>query len=596
MARHSFVCRSSVTSFSIQPLFTSALLFSSLFISFFASTSACQEPLALVVSSHSGELQERALTYHYDVVIYGGTAAGLFAAVQCVRMNKTVAIVTPESTIGGLTSSGLGWTDSKNGNAIGGIAREFYQRIYTHYLLASAWVAETRQGYLNRRVSAQPGAAIDTSKKVQWTFEPKVAESTFEDWMKTAKIPIYRNESIVRSVGGVKKNGTIIQSFTTQSGKIFAGSMFIDAGYEGDLMAAANVSFWVGRDSRTAYNESLAGVMVVNNTVYAGIDPFVRKGNSSSGLLPGIEQVLPNPLPASFNGLSDGLRMQTFNYRLCLTKAVSNQVAFPKPSNYNEADFELLIRYHEAGNTGLFTIDPMPNNKTDSNSSGYVSFDFVGGNFNYTTSTTYSEANYVDRATIIQKHKYYQQGTLWTLANHPRIPVSTRNATAQWGLAKDEFTKNSNWPYQLYVREARRMKGNYTLTQQNVQAPTNFTHDTIAGMGSYSIDSHVVRRIVSNKTIYDEGRFYVFDSTPYPIPYGSLIPLRTEATNFINPVTVSASHVAFGSVRMEPTYMILGQTAATAAIMAIQQKVAVQDIDRSLLTARLKADKQVLSF
>jgi hypothetical protein len=509
-------------------------------------------------------------------------------------MNRTVAIVCPETHLGGLTTSGLGWTDSKNGNAIGGIARDFYRRIYLYYDSASSWTKESREAYIRMEVTAQPGPAIDTRRRVQWVFEPHVAERVINTWIKQARIPVYRNEWLIRDGRGVVKNGSTIASINTHSGKSFTASMFIDAGYEGDLMAAAGIPYDVGRDSRSSYNEPLAGVLLENTTSYIGISPYVEKNSSSSGLISGIEQTIESPLPINFNGAADSLRLQSFNFRLCLTQDNGNKVPFSAPTGYNAAEFELLVRYYEAGHTSTFANAAMPNKKTDSNSAGLVGFDWVGGNFNYTTGITFSEASYEERAEMVHRHMQYQQGLLWTMSNNSRIPVLVRNWVNKWGLSKDEFEGNGNWPYQLYVREARRMKGMYTLSQQDIQHPVGFPSDTVIGLGSYSIDSHVVRRLVVDDQIYNEGGFYVTNPNPYPIPYGSIIPHRVKATNLLNPITVSASHVAFGSVRMEPTYMILGQSAATAAVLAIEEGMAVQDVDRSALTARLIQDKQVL--
>lgn len=540
------------------------------------------------------DLQARATSFKHDVVIYGGTVAALSAAVQCVRMNKTVAVVSPDTHLGGLTSSGLGWTDAKTSQVIGGITREFYGRIYNYYNSDSKWIQESRQAYINRGVYAQPGPAIDTAKTLQWTFEPKAAEWVIENWFSTGKIPVYKGEQIVRTGGGVVKKGNAITSIVTLSGKTFSGSAFIDTTYEGDLMAAAGVPYTVGRDKSSHYDESLNGMALDNSPVYKGIDPYVVKGDPRSGLLNGVEEAF-SQLPASFNGTEDHSRLQSFNFRLTLTNNETNKVPFPKPAGYDVKDFELLLRYHEAGRTGTFTTQAMPNKKTDSNSNGQVSFDFYGGSYNVTANTTYSESSYQDRAAIIQQHRYYQQGLLWTLANNDRIPQATRNSVSTWGLSKDEYASNGNWPYQIYVREARRMNGQYTITQKDVQQPSGFLNEAIIGMGSYSLDSHTVRRVVVNGQIYNEGGFYV-TAKPWQIPYGSIIPSKGSVTNLLNPVTVSASHVAFGSLRMEPTYMILGQSAGTAACMAISSGVAVQDIDRSALATRLKADKQVVAL
>ncbi|PRP87879.1 hypothetical protein PROFUN_02616 [Planoprotostelium fungivorum] len=532
-------------------------------------------------------------SYQYDVVIYGTTPAAITAAIQITRMGKTVAIVGPETHIGGLTTSGLGWTDCKNSKAIGGIARQFYQKIYYYYLNNSTWTSENRSHYIARRIGAQPGPAIDEKNGVQWTFEPKVAEKVFETWMKAGKIPIYRGEYLNRKKGATIVQNNTIQSFTTLSGKTFQASVFIDAGYEGDLMAAAGISYRVGRDSADDYQEPLAGKRVTIDDGYKGVDPYVIKGNVTSGLLFGIETVVNLTSPNHFTGSADPVRLQSFNFRLSLTQFKNNSIPFTRPSGYDATRYELLLRYLEAGLKSDFTTQLMPNGKTDSNSQGRISFDLLGGNYDWKKGTSYSEASYDKRKEMYDHHRDWQSGLLYTLSNDERVPASLRKRISSWGYARDEFIDNDHWPYQLYVREARRMNGEFNLIQHDAQHPHHYSNDTTIGLASYSLDSHVVRRVVVDGHIYDEGGFY-FNNPTFPIPYGCMLPVSSEITNFLNPVTLSASHVAFGSVRMEPTYMILGQAAGTAAVHAIEEGKGVQSIDRQKLYDRLKKDGQSL--
>ncbi|KAI9707938.1 MAG: hypothetical protein M1820_004357 [Bogoriella megaspora] len=556
-------------------------------------------PRGSLDSSLSSHIEARSSpsgkSFKYDVVIYGTSPGAITAAIQVKRMGKTVAIVTPDEHLGGLTSSGLGWTDSKNGKGqIGGIAQEFYIKVFQYYEKDTAWTSEKRDEYSQAVSSAQPGPAIDKTNSMQYTFEPKVAESIFTTWVKDGKIPVHSGESLDRSESGVQKSGPKIQSFRTESGKVFSGLQFIDAGYEGDLMKAAGISCTVGRESSSTYNEDLNGMRIKMDDSYDKVDPYKTKGKSDSGLLSGVQDPIPSPLPKGFTGSKDPLRVMSFNYRLCLTQSKDNKVPLTKPDDYDESEFELLLRVLEAGHEASFTHQGMPNHKTDSNSQGLVSFDLVGGNLDH--KTPYSEASYDERKKMIAQHKKYQQGVLWTLANHPRVPEDQRKKNAEWGLAKDEFTSNGNWPYAIYIREARRMIGEYVFKQSDVENRKVPSGDIAAGLGAYSMDNHVIRRIVYDSKIYDEGYFYhKTSSTPYPIPYKSLVPKKNDATNFLNPVTISATHVGFSSMRMEPTYMILGQTAGTAAVMAIEQKVAVQDIDKDKLKQRLLKDKQKLS-
>jgi hypothetical protein len=289
------------------------------------------------------------------------------------------------------------------------------------------------------------------------------------------------------------------------------------------------------------------------------------------------------------------MRLQSFNYRLCLTTVPENHVPIERPANYDEADYELLLRAYENGHPSVFSIDEMPNGKTDSNSGGGMSFDFVGGNFSIAGGWNYSEAGYEQRRQILRAHVGYMQGVLWTIMNHPRISETDRQKWLRYGLAKDEFTDNGHWPYQLYVREARRMCGVSVMTQHHVDRRDGYEVTDSIGLGSYSIDSHTIRRVVIDGNIHGEGGFYFYRDQPYPISYGSIVPGHKDVQNLLVPVTLSATHVAFGSIRMEPTYMILGQSAGTAAALAAQTQCAVQDISYAQLSSQLRADAQVLA-
>lgn len=538
----------------------------------------------------------------YDLVIYGGTGAAVTAAVQARRMGRSVALVCPETHLGGLTTSGLGWTDSKNGSAIGGLAREFYHRIWQFYADPGVWTQEMRDVYLARRIAAQPGPAIDEPRQVMWTFEPHAAERVIEAWLAAEKVPVFRGEWLDREKGVIKHGAQII-AIRTLSGKIFRGRMFIDAGYEGDLMAAAGVRYRVGRDSAREFSEPLNGIRFPVQGVdryyhgaYAGVDPYVTAGKSGSGLLPGIESEWDGTRAAFPLGEADPQRLQSFNYRLCLTREPKNRIPIARPDGYDERQFELLFRLFAAGEKPGFTTQAVPNRKTDSNAVGRMSGDFVGGSFSVAEGWTYSDASYERRRQVLDAHRRYQQGLFWTLQNHARIPAPVRQELAAWGLSRDEFAENDHWPYQLYVREARRMVGLTTVTQHHVQKKPGYAVSDPIGLGSYSLDSHVIRRIMVDGKIYDEGGFYVWWDKPYPIPYGCIVPQKSDAANLLVPITLSATHAAFGSIRMEPTYMILGQAAATAAVLALQSGVAVQEVDYTALAKRLTADGQRLAL
>ncbi|KAL7917987.1 FAD dependent oxidoreductase domain-containing protein [Trichoderma austrokoningii] len=555
-------------------------------------------PLPLDYRSKEGTSCSESVSATYDVVIYGSTSAALVAAIQTTRMNKTVAIVSPTNHIGGMLVSGLGWTDSKNGNAIGGIAREFFNRVYNYYESSSAWTYGTRAQYIGQNIAAQPGPAIDQSNQVQWTFEAHVAEQILEDWVQELNITIFRNETLDASADSVTLNDNRIEFIKTLSGQVYDALMFIDASYEGDFMAAAGVPFTIGRENEADFGESLAGVQIAADNSYQGMSPYVTEGDSSSGLIQGIDRVLTATEAQQLNGTADTLRLQAFNYRISLTQQSDNLVPFSQPEGYDEDSYEILFRYIEAGDATapFFTSQFMPNEKTDSNSNGQVSTDFLGGNYDTVKNTNYIEESLEQRQTIANNYKTYTQGFFWTLANHPRVPAAIRNATSVWGYAKDEWTSNGNWPYEIYIREARRMQGNYTMTQNDVQSPKGFGTDSIIGLGSYTMDVHEAERIVIGSAIQNEGLVHVPVTNPFPIPFGSIIPPSDSITNFLNPVTMSGTHVAFAAIRLEPTYMIMGQSAATAAVLAIEQCVNIQDVDRQSLSDRLEADKQVLSL
>ncbi|XWW97879.1 hypothetical protein V2A60_005875 [Cordyceps javanica] len=554
-------------------------------------------PLASAEDAEIENIKTECVRYpkeQHDVLIYGCTTAGIIAGIQVHRMNRTVALVCPEKHLGGMTTSGLGWTDSKHGSAIGGIAKEFYEKIYSHYQSDTAWNRETRQQYRNRKITAQPGPAIDDKNKVQWTFEPHVAEKILEDWMKAGKIEIHRGDPLDRSKGSVTLKGDQIISFTTKSGKKWRASIFIDASYEGDLMAAAGIPFRLGSESESDFGESLAGIQIQETSSYWKLDPYVKKGDPNSGLLRGIERTIP----ASHrkNGASDVGRLQPFNYRLSLTQQKDNQIPFFKPASYDERDHELLLRFIEASNhTEFFTQQLMPNLKTDSNSKNAVSTDLMGGNYNHSEQTTYLSVSDTERAAMTQKHKIYTQGFFWTLANHPRVPKSIRDSVKSFGYAKDEWVSNNNWPYEIYIREGRRMKAEYTMTQSDVQQPKKL-NDSIVGLGSYTLDVHEVERIVIDNVVYNEGLVHTPIARPFPIWYKSLVPERNGLKNFINPITLGSTHVAFASIRMEPTYMIMAQSGATAAVQALEQCVAVQNVDRKKLSDRLNQDHQKIRW
>jgi hypothetical protein len=528
----------------------------------------------------------------HDIVVYGGTSAAVAAAVQAKKDGRDVVIVSPDRQLGGLSSAGLGWTDSGDRAVIGGLAREFYHQLWLHYQKPESWRQQTREQFGN---VGQNGRAIDDETRTSWVFEPRVAEMMFDRWIEEHGIALHRGEYLDRESGVTMKEGRIA-SIRTLGGKEFRGRVFIDATNEGDLMAAAKVSHTVGREANSRYNETINGIQTkraLKNQLPWGVDPYVKAGDPASGLLPGV-----NPDPGGSDGDGDR-RMQAFCFRMCLTDAEENRVTVAKPDGYEEEDFELLFRSIEAGYKGpFFKLDPMPNRKTDSNNTGGISNNPIGANHNLKEGWNYAGASYEKRREIVARHRYWQMGLVWSLQNHPRVPGEIRERHLRWGLPKDEFLQTGHWPHQIYVREARRMVSDFVISERHVNG-LEATPRPI-GMGSYAMDSHNVQRHVvidehGRAHVRNEGDVQIKPKKSYPIDYGAIIPKKGECANLLVPVAVSASHIAYGSIRMEPVFMILAQSAATAADIAIKGGVAVQDVDYETLAAKLRNDGQVLA-
>ena len=520
----------------------------------------------------------------FDLVVYGGTSAGVIAAVQAKKMGKTAIIVGPDKHLGGLSSGGLGFTDTGNKAVIGGLSRDFYHRVWKEYQKGDTWKWQKQTEYGNK---GQGTPAMDGENRTMWIFEPSVAERVFESYVKEFEIPVDRDEWLDRK-NGVKKSAGRITSITMLSGKTYSGKMFIDATYEGDLLATAGVDYHVGREANSVYGEKWNGVQVgvLHHRHHFGavkekISPYVVPGDPKSGVLPRISTEPPGEY-----GTGDK-RVQAYCYRWCGTTHEENRIPFPKPEGYDPKQYELLVRIYEAGWRETFDkFDPIPNHKTDTNNHGPFSTDNIGMNYDY------PEATYERRKEILEEHRRYQQGWLYFVANDPRVPKDVQDKMKKWGLPKDEFKDNGHWPHQIYVREARRMIGQFVMTE-NELTKKRPTPDSV-GMGSYTIDSHNVQRYITPEGyVQNEGDIGVGIS-PYAIAYGSLVPKKAQCENLLVPICVSSSHIAFGSIRMEPVFMILGQSAATAAVMAIDDKQAVQDVPYTKLRERLLKDGQVL--
>jgi hypothetical protein len=513
----------------------------------------------------------------YDVVVFGATSGGVTAAVQAARMGKSVVLVEPGRHVGGMTSSGLGWIDIKGTASTGGIAREFFDRVKKHYAAES----------------------IDTNKfgNSGWVVEPKVAEKIFNVMLAEAKVPFEPGFLLEAAA----KSGARLTAIRSEDGKVIEGAMFIDASYEGDLMAKAKVKFVVGRESSSQYKEDLAGIRPESKTSptrQLKIDPYLKPGDPSSGLIP-----LMQPGTAGKEGDASE-SIQDYNYRLCMTRDPENRLPIDPPANYDPKQYELVGRFFEAAaKTGkpfslrqsgktpgwyFLKMDMIPHGKTDTNNGAWLSTDYAG------YSQDYPAADYATRRKIEKEHENYIRGYLHFLATDSRVPENVRDEMKEWGLAKDEFTDTGGWPFQIYVRQARRLVGEYVMTQHDALRKTKF--DDSVGMASYSLDSHFCRRIVDDGIVVQEGGFYQKIPGPYPISYRALTPKAAECENLLVPACCSASHVAYASVRMEPVFMILGQSCATAVVQAIDEKTSVQKIDVKKLQARLSEDKQVLDL
>jgi hypothetical protein len=523
----------------------------------------------------------------HDVVIYGGTCAAVTSAVQIKKMGKSVIIVSPDKHLGGLSSGGLGFTDTGNKAVIGGLARDFYHRIYLHYQKPESWKQQKQSEYGNK---GQGTPAMDGENRTMWIFEPHAAEQVFEDYIQEFGIEVVRDEWLDRAKG-VKKDGDKITAITTLSGTTYEGKMFIDATYEGDLMAAAGCDYHVGREANSIYGEEHNGIQVgvLHHrhhfaAVKEPISPYQVPGDPKSGVLPRVSAEEPG-----VKGEGDK-RVQAYCFRSCYTTVPENRMPFPKPEGYDASQYELLLRVLNTGWGEFFEkFDPIPNHKTDTNNHGPFSFDNIGYNYDY------PEASYERRREIIAEHRTYQQGLLWFVANDPRVPKKVQEELQTWGLPKDEFTDNGHWSRQLYIREARRMTGYHVMTENELRKKKP-TPESV-GMGSYTIDSHNVQRYITPEGfVQNEGDIGVSTHGPYEIAYGSLVPKKGQGSNLLVPVAMSASHIAYGSIRMEPVFMILGQSAATAAVFAIDGNLSVQQVPYVKLREQLLKDGQVLEY
>jgi hypothetical protein len=512
----------------------------------------------------------------FDLCVYGATSAGIAAAIQASRQGNTVVLLDCDGWVGGLTTSGLGATDVGADAAIGGVSREFYRRIRTHYDLDASWTRETRAKFRG------PGHAKGSD--VAYTFEPHVASAVFAAMLKEAKVVVQRDR-LDRSTAGIEKQGPRIVAIHTEAGQRIAARVFVDCSYEGDLMALAGCSYTVGREANAQYGETLNGVQVALSTHHqfaAPVDARVDPSDPNSPLLPDVLPAPPGPDGSADRGV------QAYCFRICATDIVANQLPWPKPEGYDPRDHELLVRslQHSAAFAPWHPTF-MPNRKTDANNNGAVSFDWIGH------SASWPEASYAERARLHEDHRRWQQGLLWTIANDARVPTKIREQFQRFGLCRDEFPATGGWPPLIYVREARRLVGEVVVTEHECRGER--TADDPIGLGAYAMDSHNIQRYrAADGSVRNEGDVQVRVPKPYGISYRAICPKRTECDNLLVPVCASASHIAYGSIRMEPVFMVLGQSAALAAGVAREQDLAVQDVKYEVLKPRLTAAGQVL--
>jgi len=500
----------------------------------------------------------------FDLIVYGGTAGGVTTAVAAARQGLKVCLINPSAHIGGMVSGGLSGTDTGRREVIGGLSLEFYWRAGKKY-------------ELDRHL-----------QELAWMPEPKVAEAVFREMLSERGITLIEKQRLKENTG-VIKDGAKITEIITENGTHHRARIFADATYEGDLMAQAKVSYTFGRESTQKYGESLAGIRAVTPSHQFAVDIPAR--DAKGRLLPEISAE-----PRGEPGAADK-RIQAYNFRVIATKVPQNRVAWPKPAGYDPKRFELLAIYLDAmtkymgrpltlNEVGLIRV--IPNGKADLNNRGGFSTDYIGKNYQY------PEGSYKVREQIWKEHEDYQKGFYYFLANDPRSPAKLRAEMNEWGLAKDEFPDTGHWPNQLYIREARRMVGDFVSTQKDLQ--TDLTKPDAIGMGSYNSDSHNLQRIVNDKGFVENEGDVQVAVKPYQIPYRVLLPKKNEAENLLVPVCFSASHISYASLRMEPQYMILGHAAGIAAALAVKGNTAVQDIDIKTLQQQLRKEGAVFEL
>lgn len=526
-----------------------------------------------------GQSYAESCSKKYDIIVYGSNGAAIMAAIAASKAGERVLLLSPDDHIGGVTSSGLGWTDIGNPDAIGGLAKVFYHLIYLQYQKPSLWKSMDQKQYEKTLYGI-----YKVKDSLMWTFEPHVAEAVFNQMLQENKVPVITGIKINRNRPLIMHGGKII-SIPMTGGKWYTAEVFIDASYEGDLMAMAKVSFTIGREANAQYGETINGIeknLAIKNNLPRGIDPYKIQGNPKSGLLADIQANIQG-----VDGQADH-KLQAYCYRPCLTDDPDNRIMVTRPTSYKRSDFALVIRATKLGEKRLWKLSSLPNRKIDANNDCGTSMDAIGWNKGYI------KASDRQREKIASRHRYWTLGLIWTVQNDPEVPADIRKKFGVWGLPKDEFIDNGHFPYALYVREARRMVSDYVMTEKDVL--TADAKNAIA-MGAYVMDSHNTQRYLTEKgDVQNEGDVQIPVKHPYPIPYRTIVPKENECTNLLVPVCLSASHIAYGSIRMEPVFMILGQSAGIAASIACEQNLPVQKVPYPDLKAALDQAGQVLKL
>lgn len=508
-----------------------------------------------------------------DVCIYGNSSSSVITAIQLKKSGRSVVIVSPDKHIGGMTIEGLGSSDInnhkdfKNDNAIGGLSLEFYKKLASYYGITDF--------------------ELERKKPEIWKFEPHIAEKILLNWLDEFNIPVYYCCRLVQNFDAVTKINSKIETFKTENNKVFKARIFIDCSYEGDLLHFSGVSTIIGRESNNLYKETKNGIRTTSNyrNFTVAVDPYIIPGNPESGVIHTIQN-------EETGNCGDGdSKIQAYCFRACLTNDSANRIPFTKPENFNRNWYEIYIRYINSGGK-LYSPKPnLPNHKTDLGAWHDLSHNLYGMNHKYPSGT------YEQRDSIYNYHLDFTQGLFYFLSNDQSVPDSIRNIWNKWGTTKDEFTDNNGWPRMIYIRDARRMISDIILTEHHTRKDTIINIEDPVGIAYWPPDVHHVRRIIKDGKAYNEGFVFGGDNwKPFQIPYRSLVPKKTECTNIMTPTCPSSSHIAFGAIRLEWTFMVLGQSLGIAADLCLKENISVQDLPYELLKDELIKNKQIIQL